>query len=138
MLIVLYLYSIIGVIMFRGQSEVITGIGAVKDPFVSVPESMFSMFRVITGEDWTDLRCDLLDNLTGFHDVVVSFFVVSFFFVSFFFVSFFVISAYLLVNIVVGAVVSTYDQVMEDTASFSDPDSVDPIVQLTQKVDLLT
>lgn len=133
MLIVLYLYSIIGVIMFRGQSEVITGIGAVKDPFVSVPESMFSMFRVITGEDWTDLRCDLLDNLTGFHDVVVSFF-----FVSFFFVSFFVISAYLLVNIVVGAVVSTYDQVMEDTASFSDPDSVDPIVQLTQKVDLLT
>ena len=48
------------------------------------------------------------------------------------------ISAYLLVNIVVGAVVSNYDQVMDDTASFSDPDSVDPIVQLTQKVDLLT
>jgi voltage-gated sodium channel len=66
MLIVLYLYSIIGFIMFRGQSEVITGIGAVKDPFVSVPESMFSMFRVITGEDLTDLRYDLLDNLTDF------------------------------------------------------------------------
>jgi len=64
MLIVLYLYSIIGFIMFRGQSEVITGIGAVKDP--SVPESMFSMFRVITGEDLTDLRYDLLDNLTDF------------------------------------------------------------------------
>ena len=74
MLIVLYLYAMIGVILFRGGSEVITGIGPITDPFGSVPEAMFSMFRVLTGEDWTDLRYDLLDTSGGTNDTIVSLF----------------------------------------------------------------
>ena len=101
-LLAVYIYAVIGVILFRGKSEVITGVGAVKDPFASVPEAMFSMFRVLTGEDWTDLRYDLLTNDSAIYDSMITFF----------FLSFFILSAFLLINIVVGAVVNNYDQVM--------------------------
>ena len=103
-LLAVYLYSVMGVILFRGKSEVITGVGAIKDPFASVPEAMFSMFRVLTGEDWTDLRYDLLNNESIVYDGMVTFF----------FLSFFILSAFLLINIVVGAVVNNYDQVMAE------------------------
>lgn len=103
-LLAVYLYAVMGVILFRGKSEVITGVGAIKDPFSSVPEAMFSMFRVLTGEDWTDLRYDLLNNESIVHDGMVTFF----------FLSFFILSAFLLINIVVGAVVNNYDQVMAE------------------------
>lgn len=127
MLIVLYLYSIIGVILFKGESQVITGIGPIKDPFGTVPEAMFSLFRVLTGEDWTDLRYDLLDHSTGPNDTVVTVF----------FLSFFVISAFLLVNIVVGAVVNNYDQVMDDQKSPNDLDDHKQLLELSEKLDLL-
>ena len=103
-LLAVYLYAVMGVILFRGKSEVITGVGAIKDPFASVPEAMFSMFRVLTGEDWTDLRYDLLNNESIVYDGMVTFF----------FLSFFILSAFLLINIVVGAVVNNYDQVMAE------------------------
>ena len=111
-LLVVYLYAVIGVILFRGKSEVITGIGSVKDPFGSVPEGMFSMFRVLTGEDWTDLRYDLLSNESMTYDGMITFF----------FLSFFIISAFLLINIVVGAVVNNYDQVMDEGGEENDQD----------------
>ncbi len=134
MLVILavYLYSVVGVILFRGKSEVITGIGAVKDPFHTVPEGMFSMFRVLTGEDWTDLRYDLLTHSSALNDGLVTFF----------FVSFFVISAFLLINIVVGAVVNNYDQVMDEktltTQAELDPrltEINEQLVELGEKVD---
>ena len=65
MMIIMYLYSIMGVILFRGKSQVVTGIGNAGDPFGNVLEAMFSMFRVLTGEDWTDLRYDLLVGQSG-------------------------------------------------------------------------
>lgn len=102
MLIVMYMYSITGVILFRGQSRVITGVGDVGDPFGSVSESMFSMFRVLTGEDWTDLRYDLILGKPKWYKVSVTFF----------FVSFVIFSAFLLVNLIVGAVCNNYDSVM--------------------------
>ena len=107
MLIVMYVYSIIAVILFRGQSEVITGVGAVGDPFGSVLEAMFSMFRVLTGEDWTDLRYDLLVNNDPSNH----------FLITIFFVSFYILAAFLLINLVVGAVCNNYDSVMQDHTS---------------------
>ncbi|MDG2468649.1 MAG: ion transporter [Pirellulaceae bacterium] len=126
MLIVLYLYAIIGVILFRGGSEVITGIGPITDPFGSVPEAMFSMFRVLTGEDWTDFRYDLLDTSGGTNDTIVSLF----------FLSFFIISAFLLLNIVVGAVVNNYDQVMgEEQKEATAYAAVEELAALHEKLD---
>ncbi len=136
MLVILavYLYSVVGVILFRGKSEVITGVGAIKDPFHSVPEGMFSMFRVLTGEDWTDLRYDLLTHSSALNDGLVTFF----------FVSFFVLSAFLLINIVVGAVVNNYDQVMGENAITPEAEIDSPfirlneqLVELSEKVDKL-
>lgn len=104
MIIIMYLYSIMGVILFRGKSQVITGIGNAGDPFGNVLEAMFSMFRVLTGEDWTDLRYDLLVGQSGQGQ----------FLITTFFISFYVIAAFLLINLVVGAVCNNYDSVVKD------------------------
>lgn len=124
-LLAVYLYSVVGVILFRGKSEVITGVGSIKDPFGSVPEAMFSMFRVLTGEDWTDLRYDLLSNESTIYDGMITFF----------FLSFFIISAFLLINIVVGAVVNNYDQVMEEQRREEDSEYETAIRELEKKLD---
>ena len=126
-LLAVYLYSVVGVILFRGKSEVITGIGSVKDPFGSVPEAMFSMFRVLTGEDWTDLRYDLLTHNSIMYDGMITFF----------FLSFFIISAFLLINIVVGAVVNNYDQVMHEHSSEQKADYASSLEELDAKLDLM-
>jgi voltage-gated sodium channel len=127
-LLTVYLYSVVGVILFRGKSEVITGIGSVKDPFGSVPEAMFSMFRVLTGEDWTDLRYDLLTHDSVLYDGVITFF----------FLSFFILSAFLLINIVVGAVVNNYDQVVGEESTKQEADQALSIDQLDAKLGLIT
>jgi len=129
-LLTVYLYSLVGVILFRGKSEVITGIGAVTDPFASVTEAMFSMFRVLTGEDWTDLRYDLLTHSSRSYDGLVTIF----------FVSFFIVSAFLLINIVVGAIVNNFDQVMNEAAATqSEREKKDfGIDDLSAKLDTIT
>lgn len=104
MIIIMYLYSIMGVILFRGKSQVVTGIGNAGDPFGNVLEAMFSMFRVLTGEDWTDLRYDLLVGQSEQGQ----------FLITTFFISFYVIAAFLLINLVVGAVCNNYDTVVQD------------------------
>ena len=127
-LLAVYLYSVIGVILFRGKSEVITGAGAIKDPYGSVPEAMFSMFRVLTGEDWTDLRYDLLTNESFLYDGMITFF----------FLSFFVLSAFLLINIVVGAVVNNYDQVMKESKKERERENGIVFETLVNKIDVLS
>jgi voltage-gated sodium channel len=127
-LLAVYLYSVVGVILFRGKSEVITGIGAVKDPFGSVPEAMFSMFRVLTGEDWTDLRYDLLTHDSILYDGMITFF----------FLSFFILSAFLLINIVVGAVVNNYDQVVGEASTKPEAEQTLSINKLDAKLDMIT
>ena len=67
-----------GVILFRGKSQVVTGIGNAGDPFGNVLEAMFSMFRVLTGEDWTDLRYDLLVGQSEQGQFLITTFFVSF------------------------------------------------------------
>ena len=67
------------------------------DPFGSVSEATFSLFRVTTAEDWTDLRYDLMETRD------------SNWLVNIYFVSWMILSAFLLVNIIVGAIVNNYD-----------------------------
>ena len=59
--------------------------------------SIISLFRVTTGEDWTDLRYDLLSS-----DV-------PFWLINSYFVSWLILSAFFLLNIIIGAVVKNYD-----------------------------
>ena len=127
MLIVLYTYSIIGVILFRGESMVVTAVGQVVDPFNSVPEALFSMFRVVTGEDWTDLRYDLMVSRPWWQIAGVTLF----------FMSFYVIAAFLLINLVVGAVCNNYDSVMEEGNKSDKVESSTDLSRVEAKLDKL-
>lgn len=100
--IFMYMYSVLGVILFRLPQAASSP--ATPDPYGSISEGFFTLFRILTGEDWTDLRYNLLGVahvpdwvVTGYH------------------VSWMAVSAFLLVNLVVGAVVNNYEQVMQET-----------------------
>ena len=127
MIIVMYVYAIIGVILFREQSVVITAIGEVVDPFASVPEAMFSMFRVLTGEDWTDLRYDLLPGKSASGAFTVTIF----------FMSFYISAAFLLINLVVGAVCNNYDSVMQENLDSMQEASDSELQRIEQKLDTI-
>lgn len=123
--IFLYLYAIIGVSLFKlPQRDTLKGEELVRyeqfvenaphapgnspDPFGTLDEAMFSLFRSMTGDDWSDLRYNLLTaskygvvkagsaTITTYH------------------VSWFVLSAFLLLNLVVGAILNNYQVVMEE------------------------
>lgn len=124
--IFIYLFAIMGVSLFKlpdfnsldaaGQ-ENYTELMAVAphapecspDPYGTLSESMFTLFRALTGEDWTDLRYNLIKaNEYGLIDtpplVITSFHVV-----------WFILAAFLLLNLVVGAIVNNYQVIMEES-----------------------
>ncbi|MCK4494249.1 MAG: ion transporter [Methylococcales bacterium] len=104
--IFMYMYAVMGVILFKGGPAAANGfeIGAQSpDPYGSITEAFFTLFRITTGEDWTDLRYNLLgEQVEGVADIMVSLY----------HVSWMGLSAFLLINLIVGAVVNNYDQVM--------------------------
>ncbi|AWI10059.1 transporter [Ereboglobus luteus] len=79
------------------------------DPYGTLGESMFTLFRLLTGEDWTDIRYNLVKAseygiihvsppvVTGFH------------------VLWYVLAAFLLLNLFVGAVLTNYQTILEQT-----------------------
>jgi len=124
--IFLYLFSIMGVSMFRlpdpqnlnvADQTKLTELLTVApnspecspDPYGTLAESMFTLFRALTGEDWTDLRYNLIKaHEYGFvhasPTVITAFHVV-----------WFVLAAFLLLNLVVGAIVNNYQVIMEES-----------------------
>ena len=124
--IFLYLFAIIGVSVFRLPDydslppekqaalvllyeEAPPTPSVSPDPYGSLGESMFTLFRALTGEDWTDLRYNLVRaselKLIAAPPVVVTAF----------HVIWYIISAFLLLNLVVGAIVNNYQMIMEET-----------------------
>ena len=97
LMIFMYLYALIGISLFRDKVSILTMSGARIDPFGNVGEALFSLFRVTTGEDWTDLRYDLME-VDISHSIVNAYFV-----------SWMVLSAFLLLNIIIGAIVNNYE-----------------------------
>lgn len=97
MLVFMYMYSVIGVTLFRGVTTVETAHSETFDPFGNIAEAFFSLFRVTTGEDWTDLRYDLMGEGEDY------------FLVNTYFITWYVISAFLLINIVFGAIINNYE-----------------------------
>lgn len=84
------------------------------DPYGSVHEAMFTLFRALTGEDWTDLRYNLVK--ASEYDIVD----VSPTAVTTFHVLWFVLSAFLLLNLVVGAIVNNYQLAMDEAEARKD------------------
>ncbi len=134
LLVFMYMYSVIGVTLFRDVTNVVTSVTTYADqvdPFGNIAEAFFSLFRVTTGEDWTDLRYDLVKEGA------------SYLLVNVYFISWYVLSAFLLINIVFGAIINNYEIVYsEEAAKLSEDDGLedpllDKIDSLEKKIDSL-
>lgn len=120
-LVFIYLFAIIGVGLFRmPDPETMSGEEAVRyeeymrvapnnpnnstDPYGSLDEAMFTLFRAMTGEDWTDLRYNLVTaSKMGIIKTPTAV-------VTMFHVCWFVIAAFLLLNLVTGAILNNYQK----------------------------
>lgn len=120
-----YLYAVAGVTMFKipvgdvsntasaSRMEYLADIAPntpsnAPDPFGNIGEGMFTLFRVLTAEDWTDLRYNLITaydvGVIKIHPTVITCFFVSWFF----------IAVFLLLNLMTGAVVNNYQLSMAE------------------------
>ena len=71
-------------------------------------ESMFTLFRILTGEDWTDVRYNLIAaSDIGLIDISKPI-------ITFYHVLWFCVSAFLLLNLLVGAILNNYSVVREE------------------------
>ncbi|MBQ8706848.1 MAG: ion transporter [Succinivibrionaceae bacterium] len=128
MLIFMYVFAIAGIYLFRlpspenlpdDQKEQVTAQlqklyeiaphspGNADDPYGTLPEAMFTLLRCMSGDDWTDLRYNLVTasrmNLIPVSPVIITIF----------HVFWYVFAAFLLINLVVGAVINNYTEIME-------------------------
>lgn len=112
-LLIMYIYAIIGVTLFRNpdynNSEHLKLTVSNPDPYGNLGEAFFTLFRILTGEDWTDLRYNLLtsEHMQGSSPKA------SGTVVTFYHVSWMVIAAYLLINLVIGAIVNNFQLVLD-------------------------
>lgn len=134
--IFIYLFAIIGVSIFRLPSydslppekqaayielmEVAPNSPECSpEPYGTLGEAMFTLFRALTGEDWTDLRYNLVKaNELGListpSPVITTFHVV-----------WFILAAFLLLNLVVGAIVNNYQIIMEESKRKQQDEALD-------------
>lgn len=125
-IIFLYLFAIMGVTLFKLPQVNASSSPAVMEsmktmsliapnapgnspePYGTLHESMFTLFRVMTGDDWTDIRYNLLkaSELKLIHAPA--------FVITAFHVIWFCLSAFLLLNLVVGAIVNNYQVIMDE------------------------
>ncbi|MCQ2286524.1 MAG: ion transporter [Bacteroidales bacterium] len=78
------------------------------DPFGTLHEAMFTLFRELTGEDWTDLR---YNHITAYECGVIK---VNPRVITGYHVSWFVLAAFLLLNLVTGAIINNYQNVKDE------------------------
>ncbi|MBQ4246353.1 MAG: ion transporter [Succinivibrio sp.] len=125
MLIFMYVFAIAGIYFFRlptpetatpEQQVALVKLAEVAphapgnsdDPYGTLPEAMFTLLRCLSGDDWTDLRYNLVTasryNLISVPPVVVTIF----------HIFWYIFAAFLLINLVVGAVINNYQQIMEE------------------------
>jgi voltage-gated sodium channel len=117
-LIFVYLYAIAGVAMFRlpdvseleGEKletynefmENSPHVLANHDPFGNLGEAIFTLFRELTGDGWTELRYNHIDaSERGLIDVSSTI-------ITTYHVSWFCIAAFLMLNLITGAVINNY------------------------------
>jgi len=120
--IFVYLFAVIGVTLFKlpapSSPEIKIKLERLaelapnapvnsEDPYGTLGESFFTLFRLMTGEDWTDLRYNLIT--ASELDVVE----VSPTVITIYHVIWFILAAFLLLNLVVGAIINNYQIIME-------------------------
>lgn len=122
--IFIYLYAIVGVGLFKlPDPQKLSGEELARyeafvqeapnaptnspDPFGTLGESMFTLFRELTGEDWTDLRYNHISAYE--HGLIKTGPVV----INIYHISWFILAAFLLLNLVTGAIINNYQQVRE-------------------------
>jgi voltage-gated sodium channel len=124
-IIFMYLFSVIGITLFKlpnaisATPEVQEKIktltllspnapGNSPDPYGDLPETWFTLFRILTGEDWTDLRYNLQEaskiGLIAVNNTVITIY----------HVLWYVLSAFLLLNLLVGAILNNYQIILEE------------------------
>ncbi|MGF1572829.1 MAG: ion transporter [Sumerlaeia bacterium] len=90
MLIVFYIYAVTGVKLF----------GATQPEYATLHEAMFTLFRALTLEDWTDIRYDAAPH----GNLLIS---------SVYHVSWILLSTFVILNLIVGAILNNYSEVQE-------------------------
>jgi voltage-gated sodium channel len=90
MLIMLYVYAVTGVKLF----------GATQPEYATLHEAMFTLFRVLTLEDWTDLRYEASAHGTTLKSTI-------------FHVTWILLSTFVILNLIVGAILNNYSEVQE-------------------------
>ena len=124
MFIFLYIFAISGVYMFRlpdpataspDMQAKLTRLAEIAppapanaaDPYGTLSEAFYTLLRCTTGDDWTDLRYNLVTaSAMGIINIPP-------FVVTLFHTLWYVISAFLLLNLVVAAVVANYQSTMD-------------------------
>jgi voltage-gated sodium channel len=89
--IILFIYGVIGVKLF-GEF--------MPKEYGSLHESFFTLFRVLTGDNWSDLRYAAEGQSWQWKN-------------TFYHVSWIIVSTFLLINLIVGAVLNNYQEVQE-------------------------
>ncbi len=123
--IFLYLFSIIGMTLFKMPTienvspdlkenlilfqEKLPGANSnALDPYGTLPETWFTLFKILTGDDWAGVRYNLLIaselNLIHASSTVITIF----------HVVWYIFSAFLLLNLLVGAILNNYQIIMEE------------------------
>lgn len=81
--------------------------GNADDPYGTLGEATFTLLRTTTGDDWTDLRYNLITaSRMGLINLPP-------FVVSLFHIVWYILSAFLLLNLIVASVVSNYQYIMD-------------------------
>ncbi len=93
--VLFYVYAVVGVKLFGGAGH------PLGHHFASVHEACFTLFRILTGDDWTQMRYELAATGTP----VATFTAYQ--------VTWIVVATFLLVNLIVGAVINNYQKVQE-------------------------
>lgn len=93
--IMFYVYAVLGVKLFGAADH------PLRAHFGSIHEACFTLFRILTGDDWTQMRYDL--GQAG-HPVAAF---------TAYQVSWIVVATFLLVNLIVGAVINNYQKVQD-------------------------
>lgn len=123
--IFIYLFAIIGVGLFKlPNPDKLTGEKKAKyelfiekapnapsnseDPFGTLGEAMFTLFRELTGEDWTDLR---YNHITAYEYGLIK---TPPAIITTYHVLWFTLSAFLLLNLVTGAIINNYQLAKEE------------------------
>lgn len=123
--IFIYLFAIIGVGLFKQPDpQLLSAADKIRyeqfcnaarpapanspDPFGTLPEAMFTLFRELTGEDWTDLRYNLITAYEyGFVKVPPTL-------ITTYHVLWFSLSVFLLLNLVTGSIINNYQNIREE------------------------